>query len=192
MREYTTHHGLEKDPCDEPLKNLIGKKVEEWVWGQILNVMTDPVGFEKALRESQQAELDTLEPKRARLGVVLDLLKQCESEAAEVAAALKHARGVVGAKLQADIDQINKRYDELSTERDALETAVNARLLTDEDIAAALQFREDTIEGLQNSTFDDMRHMLEILQVTVTVHTGEINLACCFPTFTPSIDYQMA
>jgi site-specific DNA recombinase len=198
--QYTTHyrykcgstHPLKGEDrvCHEPVYEVIGRKVEAWVWEQILNVMTDPAEFEKALREAQQAELDTLEPKRARLAVVLDLIKQCEDEAATTAAAVKVVGGVVGDKLQADINQINQRHAELSAERDALQAAVNARLLTDEDIAAALQFREDTIEGLQNPTFDDMRRMLEILQVKITVKDGIVTLACCFPTFCPSFDYQ--
>lgn len=181
--------GLEDCVCQEPVHEVIGRKVEAWTWEMILDVMTDRDRFESALREAQQVELDALEPQRARLAVVVDLIRQCESEADEVAAALKQARGVVGAKLQADIDQTNKRYDELSAERDALQAAVNARVLNDADIAAALQFREDVIEGLQNPTLEDMRRMLEILQVRITVHDGRVTLACCFPAFTPSLDY---
>lgn len=184
--------GIETRVCHEPVYDVIGRKVEAWVWGEILNMMTEPVEFEKALREAQQTELNALEPQRARLAVVLDLIKQCENEAAEVAAALSRARGIVGAQLQANADQINKRYDELIEERDHLQAAVNARALSDEDITAALQFREDTIEGLQNPTFDNKRRMLEILQVQVTVKDGQITLSCCFPTYCPSFDYQTA
>jgi site-specific DNA recombinase len=181
---------IEERVCHEPVYEVIGRKVEAWVWEQILDVMTDPAAFQAALREAQKVELATLEPKRARLVVVTDLIKQCESEAAEVAAALKHARGVVGAKLQTEVDQINKRYDELNAERDALQAAVDARTLSDEDITAAVQFRADVIDGLQSTTFDDMRRMLETLQVKITVKDGVVTLSCCFPTFCPSFEYQ--
>ena len=184
--------GLEDRVCQEPVHDVIGRKVEAWVWEEILNVMTDPVKFERALREAQQAEFNALGPQRARLGVVVDLLKQCVSEAAEVAAALKHARGVVGAQLQAEIEQINQRYDDLTAEHDKLHAAVNARTLNDEDIAAALQFRDDTIAGLQNPSFDDMRRMLEMLQVKIIVKDGWVTLRCCIPTFSPSFEYQTA
>jgi hypothetical protein len=178
--------------CHEPVYEVIGRKFEAWVWEQILDVMTHPAAFQAALREAQKVELATLDPKRARLVVVTDLIKQCISEAAEVAAALKHARGVVGTKLQTEVDQINKRYDELNAERDALQATVDARTLSDEDITAAVQFRADVIDGLQSTNFDDMRRMLETLQVKITVKDGVVTLSCCFPTFCPSFEYQTA
>lgn len=124
--------------------------------------------------------------------VACDRQQSISNEATKLAATVKKVRGVVGDQLQSDINQINKRHIDLCVERDTLQTAVNARTLTDEDIAAALQFREDTIAGLQNPTFDDKRRMLEILQVRSTVKDGVVTLQCRFPTFSPSFEYQTA
>ena len=52
---------------------------------------------------------------------------------------------------------------------------------------AAVQFRADVIDGLQSTNFDDMRRMLETLQVKITVKDGVVTLFVLFPYILPII-----
>ena len=52
------------------------------------------------------------------------------------------------------------------------------RKLTDEAIAEFMRFARDVNEGIQNPTFEDKRHYLEMLDVKVTITPGHYHLKC--------------
>ena len=132
--------------------------------------MTDRERFEQGLVDAQEAEQESLLPKRDRLETVSVLIRQCEAEATSLVQALKVSPdGIVGETLQQDINAVNKRHAALTKEHENLLGELEREQLTDEDIAAALAFREAVIVGLQNPTFEDKRRTLEDLRVEIQI-----------------------
>jgi site-specific DNA recombinase len=169
-----------RDDCRE--KSVNGDVLETVVWNYVMDILTDPVQFEAEWRKAQETEQQSLAPKRERLETIHELIKHCEQEASETAAALKKAKGLVLAKLQAEMDTIDERYSKLTAERDRLSVALKAASrLNDEALTRALQFRTDVIKGLKNPTFDDKRLYLELLQVQVIVKDGQAVISCALP-----------
>jgi hypothetical protein len=106
---------------------------------------------------------------------------------------LKKAKGLVLAKLQAEMDSIDERYAKLTAEHDHLSVELQTgALFDDEALSRALQFRTNVIEGLKNPTFDDKRLYLEALQVNVTVNNGRAIVRCALPTDPVEVDLQGA
>ncbi|MBI5567812.1 MAG: recombinase family protein [Chloroflexi bacterium] len=181
--------GVDGDKSDCHEKTVNGAVIEAVVWDYVLNILTDRVRFEAEWRKAQQAEQDNLAPKQARLEAVNELIAHCLQEAAEIAAALKQARGLVLTNLQASMDSIDDRYTKLTAERERLLTELKTgSRLNDEALEQALQFRADVIDGLKGPTFDDKRLYLELLQVGVTIKGGRAVVRCVLPLEPEKVD----
>jgi len=133
------------------------------------------------LRDAQEREAESLAPKRDDLEHIEAMLGDCDMEATECAVAMRIAKGRVKEKLERQQDEINARYEALSTRREKLHADLGARQLTDDRVSNALQFREDFELGMKNPTFDDKRQMLETLKVEVTVQGGKASVKCVIP-----------
>jgi hypothetical protein len=92
--------------------------IESVVWNYVRDILTNPLRFDAEWRKAQETEQDSPAPKREQLEVIHELITHCEQEADETAAALKKAKGLVLAKLQAEMDSIDDRYAKLTVERD--------------------------------------------------------------------------
>jgi len=177
---YNYHASLAPRECSE--KSIRGEFPEAKAWKHVLDVInSDAERFEQALREAQAAEAEAKRPKQERLETVKRLIVDCEARADELAEAIKRVRGLVEKSLQRDIDEIDREYNALRKERDDLEAELTAESLTDDDIAAALEFREDVKAGMDNPTFEDKRWALEVLRVSVTVKNGKVTVSCLIP-----------
>ncbi|CAG0936306.1 hypothetical protein TFLX_05174 [Thermoflexales bacterium] len=182
---------IERERFDCHEKVVKADLIEAIVWNYVLDILTDPVRFEAEWRKVQDTERDSLAPKRDRLEVINDLIKHCEQEANETATALKKAKGLVLATLQAEMDGIDDRYAKLTTERDRLSAELQAGTqFDDEALAQALRFRADMIAGLKSPTFDDKRLYLEMLQVSVRVKDGRAIVQCALPIDPVELDLE--
>ena len=185
--------GIEDDRANCHERSVNGDVLEAVVWQYVIDILTDPVRFEAEWRRAQEVEQDSLSPKREQLETIHELITHCEQEAGETAAALKKARGLVLAKLQADMDSLDDRYSKLTVERDRLSAELQSGAqFNDEALARALQFRADVIEGLTYPTFDEKRLYLELLQVTVTVKDGQAIIRCALPIEPCKVDLSGA
>ncbi len=156
-------------------KYVRAEVLEYAVWDYILKQWSDATDFERKLRKLQQDELDSLQPKRERLEIVMGLIADCEREAANTARAMQHigdSDDPVWQNLDHSRKELKRRYQGLTTERDELLLALDTRQYTDERIAAALRTREDVVTGLGATTFEDKRRVLDFLRVEVTVKNG--------------------
>jgi hypothetical protein len=59
--------------------------------------------------------------------------------------------------------------------------------ISEADIESALEFRRDTLEGMSDPTFADMRHALETLKVKVTIDGDTALIDCLIPKSQVSI-----
>lgn len=109
--------------------------------------------------EAQEAEEQSLEPKREQLTTLVAQITETEKEAAEIAQALKKASrgGVVEKNLEADMERIEELYAAQVKLRNELQAGLDTKRYTDENIAGALQFRENVIWGLQDPTPENIR-----------------------------------
>ncbi len=166
-------------------RQVNARVLERLAWGYILEVMRDSKRFERGLYDAQEAEWESLEPKRARLTTVENLIRQCETQAAGLAKALASVPGgIVGQTLQHDIETCNERHAILTRERDKLLTELDAERLSDVDIKAALEFREAVLAGMETATFEDKRLTLEDLRCQVLVtdgRNGQAVVSCRIP-----------
>ena len=166
-----------EDVCRE--KEIRTDLLDAIVWKYVSDVMSDPVRFEKALRDAQTAEMALLEPKRDQLATILKLIEKCEADASKLASAFANVtEGVVSKALRDQIERVDQQYAALIQERDALQKQLGARKLTDENIDEAMRFREDVISGMQNATDADKRRALELLQVQVAVKNRQARVRC--------------
>lgn len=131
----------------------------------------------------QRAEQETLAPKRDELQSIEKLIQDTETEAAEVARGFARVGGgLVGRKLEEQVKEVEARYAALTKRRDELNAKLSTYRLNDENLKAALRFREDVIAGLQGPTSEDKRRILEILGVQVTIKDGQAQIRCAIPT----------
>lgn len=160
-----------------------GDVLESVVRDYIMSVMNDGAVFEEGLRQAQDAEQSTLEPKRERLAAVSELIGHCEADARGLAAALAgiKAGGIMGAALQERVSYIEEQHAALQRERDALEQALQAQALTDDDVARALQLRAEVVAGMANPTFEERRRVLEFLRVAVVIKDHVATVSCRLP-----------
>lgn len=166
-----------EDVCRE--KEVRTDLLDAVVWKYVSGVMTDPVRFEKALRDAQSAEMTALEPKQDQLATIQKLIEKCETDASKFASALANiTEGVVSKAIREQIENVDKQYTALVQERDALQRQLGARKLTDENIDEALRFRKDVVAGLQNAMDADKRRAFELLQVQVAVKNRQARVKC--------------
>lgn len=171
---------IEGKQCFEPFVrcDLLGGIV----WNYVLDIMTDKERFEMLLLEAQKTEMDALQPKRARLTAIGAMITDCESEALKLADALKTTPGgIVGAALKKQVDDVNARHAALTKEHARLETELSVEALSNEQVASIMLFRADVIEGMKDPTPEDMRAILEALQVHVMVGKGIARITCRIP-----------
>ncbi len=177
---HEKHYDLESR-CQQ--KKVRGDYLDAYVWEYVLDLWTDRERFEKALYEAQEVERQAVRPKRERLEMINNLIAECEVESEGLSAALAQVsiNGLLSQTIKKNITELEKRYADLIRERNETERALNIQQLTNEDIASAMQFREDVILGMQNPTFEDMRRSLDVLRVKVTVKGTEGKVKCIVP-----------
>lgn len=175
------HHfrGLDGSECRE--KGVRADVLEPIVWDYILQVITDPTDFETQLREAQAAETQAIQPKREELDTVNALIEQTENEADKLARALTNESGVVGRALRRQIDDVDRRYTELTRRRDELQAALDAQTITDADISHTVQFRKDVLKGIEAAVYEDKRRVLKLLRVVTTVKNHRAVIECRLP-----------
>lgn len=146
---------------------------DQAAWDFVKEWLSDKQKFEKLLRDGQREELESLAPKHEELAAIVGMLVGCEKEAAQYARALAKASGVVGQTLEAQIQEVNARYDALCKRRDELKAELSAQRMSNEAIEEAMQFREDVAAGMDNPDFETKRRILELLKVEVKVKDGK-------------------
>lgn len=171
----TRHYNTNGGECNEPI--VAGGLIEGITWEYIMSLLTNPEQFEEKLRQAQALEATILQPKQKELEHVTALLQDTEKEADEIARATPKAKGIIAVKLEQQADEVDRRYQALTTRIMELQEALTFEL-TDCNIDGLLQFRETVAAGLQNPTFEDRRRWLEVLQATATVTNGIAVISC--------------
>jgi len=166
----------DNDKSPETFQNVT-RWIESVTWDYIMKLIKDPQKFEEKLKEAQANEAETMRPKQKELEHVIALLKDTEREAEEVAQTAKKIKGIVGAKLEKQAEEIDKRYQALTKHKIELQNELAVEL-SDSTINNLLEFRETVALGLDNPTCEDRRRWLEILQATVTVTKGMAVVTC--------------
>ncbi len=173
--------GIERIICSA--KMVRAEVVEAGVWDIIYRAMTgDPEQFERDLREAQALQEKQAQPKVDELQTVLDYLAEAETEADEIARAIRKAKGAVAASLERQQDDCNKRHEALTRRRDELQAELAQQTLTDDAIDETLQFRADVAAGLHQPTRDDVRFYFHQLNVRVTVDGDLVTVQYDVPT----------
>jgi site-specific DNA recombinase len=181
---------IEGQTCHESMVD--GHRLEAEVWKYAMEVMTDPKKFHEELRKVQAIELEALQPKREHLATIEALMVDCEAEIVELAEALKKAKGKVSKTLEAQQDEVNRRYEAQAAERDKLLEEIKIGALTDDEIAHAMRVRENVHLGMRNPTFEDRRRQLEILRTKVKVEGGKAHVSCKMRRKPEIIDLRIA
>jgi site-specific DNA recombinase len=144
-------------------KPIRADAIEADVWDEIEELFSDLERLATLLKEAQQSEDDKLKSIRDKLQITEELIKDVEGEIHDIAMAMRAACGRVLAEFKKQQDDANARLDSLIAQREKHIAQLGARRLTDEAIAAFMRFARDVNEGIQNPTFEDKRHYLEML-----------------------------
>lgn len=174
----TKYRHMKESPCQEmPIRCEV---LEGQVWDYVCSIITYPQVFEAGLRKAQAAERAVRQPKLEQLRRLDRLIAKCEAEALALVQALKgvEAGGLVSRTIKEKTQVIDGEYKALMGTRERLVQELQTGELTDEDIDAALEFRRDTLAGLENPTDSDKRRMLEYLDVKVSVRGGRVTIGC--------------
>ena len=180
--------------CDE--RNANGKVLEALAWSYAVDIITDREKLLARLREAQAEALKDLEPKRDKLEAIVDDIKDCESEAGQVAAAMgaipkdEQKTSVVFRQLQLRAAELDKRYKNQCLKRNALQAEIEAATVTDESILNIATFSEDTIEGLNDPSFEEKHRWLEYLKIKVEVKDHKATTSTWLKVEPKTIDLQ--
>ena len=73
---------------------------------------------------------------------------------------MRRAEGIVAKLIEANMQEINKRYEALCNRRDILQGELSEIRLTDDTIRNAIIFAQDINAGIQNADFETKRQTL--------------------------------
>ncbi|MBI5304002.1 MAG: recombinase family protein [Chloroflexi bacterium] len=178
---------LEKGVCKR--KQVRADLLEEIAWNYILSLIENAKDFEAALRLAQKREQESFEPKREQLQTLMEQIAEDEQKATELADTLfQTSEGTVKKMLQEKIAEFERLHDERLKRRDELQSALTTQPLNDAEIAAALQFRADIIEGMKEPNFEDKRRVLDLLRVKVEYANDKVIVKCVIPIASQPID----
>ena len=166
-------------PCSERMYK--SKTIDAFVWDYVVALITSESQFEERLRKAQEEEIENQNPMENELDHVIALIGQTEQEADQIARVIGKTKGVVAARLEKQIEEIDRRFQALQERKSELENNINKHYLTDNKILDLLEFRKIVAEGLQNPTFEDRRHWLEILMVEALIKNGKLEITCRLP-----------
>ena len=168
--------GIEKPRCEQ--RPVRGELLEYVAWDFIFDAMTNVKDLKKKLKEAQRLEQEAKQPARDELALVLEYIKETESEIDEIALALRKAKGRVADSLERQQTDVNARHTRFCRRREELQAEIDARELTDGEIENTLQFQRDVAAGLRKPTWDDRRYYLEMLHFKVVVTGRKAKLSC--------------
>lgn len=170
------HTQLPADECTCREKHIRADALESAVWNAMLAIIRDPASFEAKLREAQTLELEEQEPKRVELAAVEAMIAEAESEAMQLERALRDAGRVVGKLLKERMTALDERYARLEARRDQILADLRSPRLTDETIAAILQYTADVTQGIEHADHVTKRHILDRFDARVVVEDGRATL----------------
>jgi hypothetical protein len=93
--------------------------------------------------------------------------------------------------LQLKATEIDERFNQLTTRREAILREMQLEQITDSDIESMVEFSRDVSRGLANPTPQQQRHWLELLQTKVTISNGQVTIACLIGQRSGSIKYHV-
>jgi site-specific DNA recombinase len=183
-------HAIDGHTCSQ--RDINAGKLEAHVWDYVVKLMLTADEFKQALLEAQDAEQASIEPKERELADCKRALDRVDREASALATALRRVDGVVGEKLQREMDEVNATYASLKREREKLEAEIASARLTDAEIDALMHFREDLAEGIEYAEWEDKRKALEALRLTVTINGTKARVRCRLPRSEREIEITSA
>lgn len=158
---------VEKIPCRA--RAVRASAVETIAWESITQFFKNIPELKRLLHEAQVQEAQTQEPLLQELESYKELLKECDRDAADCAAAIRRTKGRVRTKLEAEHDRINARYEDLQKKCAEIEAKLADRTYTDRAIADTLHFAEDVDRGWSNPSGETMRYYFERLGVKIVI-----------------------
>ena len=163
-------------------KPVRGDFIEGQVWRYVVELLEHREDFERALRTAQETQKRDTEPKVERLATVVEMIAECENEAARCAEALmKISSELVARALNEKIKEIDRRYEALCRERDNVTKQLTQQKITEEEIVSAMQFRDDVYVGMQDASREDQRAIFGILQVRIVLEQDKARITCLIP-----------
>ena len=173
--QFYARHKLEKR-CNA--RTVRADAIEADVWDEVCELFQDLDQLWRDLKAAQQNEEDKLKPIRDKLQTVEDFIKHAEGEIADIALAMRAARGRVVAEFEKQQDEVNARLDSLFAQREKLIAELGARKLTEESIESIIEFVRNVRAGIENADFDTKRRVLESLGVQVKAKDGRYFIKC--------------
>jgi len=168
---WRNHHKGAEGKCDQ--RQVTVQILEDAVWSRVLDLITDPVKFETRARAAMESERDSLEPRLARLAKLNKLIASCDREIVKIAQDIRTQRGRVKEHLQAQADQLNAQYEELTEERAKIQAQIDAVQVTEQDIAELVAFMRDAADELHDSDWELKREILEMLKAEIVITDDE-------------------
>lgn len=175
----TRHHlmsGVEKH-CGMRMINADWAEQKVWEW--INKLLHDDEAFEEGIRKTQE-QIDNMQnPVQDRLVIIANLLVQYDDQLASLAEAVGNARkgSPAHAALQNRMSQVEKIYDDLVAERNALEERIKT-LITKDQVEAVRVARRQTALGLKNATPGDKREAMKLMNTKITVNEDGLVVTC--------------
>ena len=161
----------DKERCN--LRYVPARWIEDEAWQFVMQTIKGD-GFEALLREAQTQEAERQKPLVDELNTVNEMISACSREAdALVKQMSRITTSLMQTALERNVVDLETRHQSLTRRKAEIENRITATIVTDEDIAAAIRFREDVLSGLDLATIDNKRAILEILNVCVTIYPNK-------------------
>lgn len=173
-RKAQRHRGLEA-VCVQ--KWVRADAVEALVMAELDSIISDADAFERALVEVRDAHTDEMQPRRDDLAEVERAIERCERDTRDYIEQRRAAHGALERKTLDDmIAERERQYAELIGTRNALEAELAQGMLTNAEIDALLELREDIAAGMESSDFATRRGVLLDMSAAVVVHGAKVGI----------------
>ena len=150
-------------------KSVRTDKADTLVWEWLTGLLCDAARLKKGLREMSERRENELQPKRARLEAVGELVTKKESAIYRLAQAIARADDeTVVRAIEEQLKATSRERAALRAERDILAADVASHALTADDEAVIISLAEKIRQQLSSQpTFEEKRKLLDLLDVRV-------------------------
>ncbi|CAG0934900.1 hypothetical protein TFLX_03722 [Thermoflexales bacterium] len=169
------------EKCSE--SRVRGPVIEDMAWQYVYGILTEPELPRDRLKEAQRVMMQSLTSKASNIEIIDGLIAEVEQEAEELASGLVHAKGIVLAKLQEQVERVSQRHSELTSKRKVLAGEINAAMvgITDDNITDIVRFARLVNKGLCNPTDIEKRRWFEYLGIEIEIRDKHATIKCYLP-----------
>jgi site-specific DNA recombinase len=150
-------------------KGIVGApEVENLVWVHIAELLTHPEKLDEGIEEMRQNHEEIVAPKKARLTVVQESIKNVEARMQRLVTELGTIEEeVIKEMIKKELTQLSKERNAWLSEVTELQQEISKQIITAEQRDEILQIAADIGKRIENATYEQKRRLFELMGLRV-------------------------